>query len=185
LLQATAAINREQLYALRINRLPTAVSVRPASRSIADAATGPAGLTLRLERLLPLPIEKAFAAWIDPAAIARWFIHAADVRWVTGAEIDARPGCGFRFQVANTAGVFEFTGAYREVTEFRRLEFTWRWRSLPILDGPGDTSVVVEFERAEGTRVTVVQTHLPHQEALEAHRRGWDRCLDGMASQGA
>jgi NAD(P)-dependent dehydrogenase (short-subunit alcohol dehydrogenase family)/uncharacterized protein YndB with AHSA1/START domain len=185
LLQATAAINREQLYALRINRLPTAVSARPASPSIADAATGPAGLTLRLERLLPLPIEKAFAAWIDPAAIARWLIHAADVRWVTGADIDARPGGGFRFQVANTAGVFEFTGAYREVTEFRRLEFTWRWRSLPILDGPGDTSVVVEFERAEGTRVTVAQTHLPHQEALEAHRRGWDRCLDGMASEGA
>ena len=185
LLQATTAISREQLYALRVNRLPTVVSARPASRSLTEAATGPAGLTLRLDRLLPLPIEKAFAAWIDHAAIARWFIHAADVRWVTGAEVDAKPGGGFRFQVAGSAGVFEFTGIYREVTEFRRLEFTWRWRSLPILDGPGDTSVVVEFEQSEGTRVTLVQTHLPHQEALEAHRRGWERCLDGMASQSA
>ena len=185
LLQATAAIDREQLYALRVNRLSTAVGARLPSRAIADAATGPGGLTLRLERVLPLPIEEAFAAWIDPAAIARWFIHAADVRWVTAPEVDARPGGGFRFHVAGTAGVFEFTGAYREVTEFRRLEFTWRWRSLPILDGPGDTSVVVEFERSEGTRVTLVQTHLPHQEALEAHRRGWERCFDGMATLSA
>jgi uncharacterized protein YndB with AHSA1/START domain len=181
LLQGTTAICRDQLYSLRVNRFSTAGSAPPARRSIAAAATGPAGLTLRLEPSLPLPIEETFAAWIDPAAIARWFIHAADVRWLTGAEIDARPGGKFRFHVAGAAG-FDFTGAYREITEFKRLEFTWRWRSLPIFDGPGDTSVVVEFEQSEETRVTLVQTHLAHQEALDAHRRGWERCLDGMVS---
>jgi len=183
LLQSTTAIDREQLYALRVNRLSTSVRARPALGSIADAATGPAGLTLRLERMLTLPIEEAFTAWIDPAAIARWFIHAADVRWVTGPEVDATPGGGFRFHVAGAAGDFEFTGAYRDVADLRRLEFTWRWLSLPMLDGPGDTSVIVDFERSDGTRITLVQSHLPDQEALEAHRRGWERCLDGMASQ--
>jgi NAD(P)-dependent dehydrogenase (short-subunit alcohol dehydrogenase family)/uncharacterized protein YndB with AHSA1/START domain len=181
LLEKTAAIDREQLYALRVNRVAPAVRTRPAIRSIADAAISPAGLTLRMERLLPLSIEDAFSAWIDPAAIARWFIHAADVHWVDGPEVDARPGGSFRFHVAGTAGAFEFTGTYREIAESARLEFTWRWRSLPIFDGPGDTSVVVELERSEGTRMTLVQTHLPHREALEAHRRGWERCFDGMA----
>jgi uncharacterized protein YndB with AHSA1/START domain len=180
--QSTDAVERHQLYALRINRVPAAVSVSAASRSIVDAAARPAGLTLRLERLLPLSIEQAFTAWIDPAAIARWFIHAADVRWVIAPQVDARPGGGFRFHVAGEAGGFEFMGAYREVATHTRLEFTWRWRSLPNLKGPGDTSVLVEFERCDGAHVTLVQDHLPDQEALEAHRRGWERCFDGMAA---
>jgi len=180
LLRETAAIDRQQLYALRVNRLPTAGSARAASRSIADAASSSAGLTLRVERLLPLPQEQAFAAWIDPAAIARWFVHGADVHWVADPDVDARPGGAFHFHVAGAAGDFHFSGVYREITPSRRLEFTWRWRSLPILDGPGDTSVIVEFEEAEGTRVTLIQTHLADQEVLDAHRRGWERCLDGM-----
>jgi NAD(P)-dependent dehydrogenase (short-subunit alcohol dehydrogenase family)/uncharacterized protein YndB with AHSA1/START domain len=181
LLHSTGAIDHEQLYTLRINRLPVSESSSAASRSIAEAATCPSGETLRLECVLPLPIEEAFTAWIDVDAIARWFIYAADVRWVKKPELDARPGGGFHFQVAGTAGVFEFTGTYREIAKYRRLEFTWRWQSLPVFNGPGDTSVVVEFKQGDGTRVTLVQKHLPHQEAVEAHRRGWQRCFEGMA----
>ena len=76
---------------------------------------------------------------------------------------------------------FDFTGTYREVRRPTRLQFTWRWETLPIIEGPGDTSVTVEFTESAGTHVTLVQDHLPHNEALEAHRRGWDRCLDGLA----
>src|SRR5581483_7266514 len=148
-------------------------------------ATGPCGKTLRLECMLPLTIEEAFTAWIDPDAIAQWFVYGADVRWVVKPDIDPQPGGGFHFHVAGAGGAFEFAGHYREITKYSRLEFTWRWQSLPILDGPGDTTVVVEFEQGEGTRVTLIQQHLPDQAALEAHRRGWQRCFDGMVQRRA
>jgi NAD(P)-dependent dehydrogenase (short-subunit alcohol dehydrogenase family)/uncharacterized protein YndB with AHSA1/START domain len=180
LLRSTGPIDREQLYALRINRLPAPENA--AARSITDAATSPSGTTLTVDRVLPLSLDEAFAVWLDPAAIAKWFIHDADVNWVTPPHVDCRPGGGFRFHVAGIRGAFEFVGQYREITQGRRLEFTWRWRSLPMLDGPGDTTVVVDFEQVDGTRVTLVQRHLPHQEAVDAHRRGWERCFDGMAT---
>jgi len=185
LLQSTGSIDREELYELRVNRLPTSGSVSAASRTIAQAAIAPSGKTLTLDWLLPLSIEDAFTAWIDADAITRWFIHAANVQWVAKPEVDPRPGGGFHFHVAGTDGAFEFAGNYREIARYRRLEFTWRWQSLPTLDGPGDTNVVVELEEGDGTRVTLVQQHLPHKEALDAHRRGWQRCVEGMARRRA
>src|SRR5581483_7983461 len=143
-------IDHEQLFALRVNRLPMPDSASVASRSITNDASGPCGKTLRLECMLPLTIEEAFTAWIDPDAIAQWFVYGADVRWVVKPDIDPQPGGGFHFHVAGAGGAFEFAGHYREITKYSRLEFTWRWRSLPILDGPGDTTVVVEFEQGEG-----------------------------------
>jgi len=181
LLAEADRLDREDLYALRVNRLPGRAA-NPALRSINAAATAPAGLTLRVERVLPLSLEDAFSAWVDPAAISRWFVHGAGVRWLSPPEVDARAGHGFRFRVASEQGAFDFAGVYRELTRPRRLQFTWRWESLPILEGPGDTSVSVEFEASAGTRVSLVQHHLPHAAALDAHRRGWERCLDGMAA---
>jgi len=180
LLASTDRIDRDELYALRVNRLPASGSA-PALRAIAAAATAPSGLTLRLERTLPLALEDAFAAWVEPTAIARWFVHAADVQWMRPPEVDARAGHGFRFCVAGAKGMFDFTGTYRELRRPTRLQFTWRWETLPIIEGPGDTSVTVEFAESAGTHITVVQDHLPHSQALEAHRRGWERCLDGLA----
>ncbi len=181
LVQSSNSIDRDQLYALRVHRLPMSEHPSEASRAIAHASISPSGMALRVDRVLPLPIEAAFAAWIDPDAIAHWFVFAANVHWVAKPELEPRPGGGFRFHVAGDNGAFEFAGSYREIAKHRRLEFTWRWQSLPIFDGPGDTNVVVEFERDEGTRVTLIQQHLPHPEAMEAHRRGWQRCFDGMA----
>lgn len=180
LLAAANQIDREDLYALRVNRLPGRAN--PTLRSINAAATAPAGLTLRLERVLPLSLEDAFSAWVDPAAISRWFVHGASVRWLSPPEVDARAGHGFRFRVATEKGAFDFCGRYRELTRPTRLQFTWRWEALPILEGPGDTSVFVELEESGGTRISLIQEHLPHAQALEAHRRGWERCFDGMAA---
>ena len=181
LLASVDRIECEELYVLRVNRLP-ASRIAAALRSINAAATRPAGLTLCLERSLPLSIEEAFSAWIEPAAIARWFVHGANVRWVSHPEVDARAGRGFRFRVTSEEGLFDFSGTYREVTRPRRLQFTWHWDALPIIEGPGDTSVTVRVEKSAGTRITLIQEHLPHAEAYEAHRRGWERCFDGMAA---
>jgi NAD(P)-dependent dehydrogenase (short-subunit alcohol dehydrogenase family)/uncharacterized protein YndB with AHSA1/START domain len=182
LVRSSRQIQREELYTLRVNRLATTASTAAVSRSIADAATRPAGLTLRLERVLPLAIEDVFSAWIDPALIARWFVHNANVQWVREPQVDAKPGGGFRFCVGGEAGLFDFSGGYRELTSPTRLQFTWRWESIPIVEGPGDTSVTVDLEDSSGTRITLVQEHLPHAQALEAHRRGWERAFDGLAS---
>ncbi len=185
LMQSTGAIERDELYALRVNRLPMIESASAAAQSIMHAATGPSGETLRIDRLLPLPIEEAFSAWIDPDAIAHWFVFATGMHWVSTPEVEPRPGGGFHFHVAGADGAFEFAGRYREIAKYRRLEFTWRWQSLPLFAGPGDTNVHVEFEQVEGTRVTLIQQHLPHQHAVDAHRRGWQRCFDGMADRRA
>jgi hypothetical protein len=65
----------------------------------------------------------------------------------------------------------------------RWLVLTWNWRSLPILgvERPGNALVRLDFV-AQGaeTKLRLVQKGLPSVGAREAHRKGWDRCLEGM-----
>jgi len=182
LVRSSRQVEREELYTLRLNRVAATVSAPAASRSILDAAMRPSGLTLRLERVVPLTIDEVFSAWIDPALIARWFIHNANVQWVSEPQVDPKPGGTFRFYVTGEAGRFEFTGSFRELTRPTRLQFTWRWETIPIIEGPGDTSITVDLDESAGTRMTLVQEHLPHAQAFEAHRRGWERAFDGLAN---
>jgi uncharacterized protein YndB with AHSA1/START domain len=47
--------------------------------------------TLVVRRLIPVPREQVFAAWLDPASLAQWMRPGDDLTRAT-AEVDARLG---------------------------------------------------------------------------------------------
>jgi uncharacterized protein YndB with AHSA1/START domain len=56
---------------------------------------------LHLERILPAPPERVWAAFTDPAALAAWFWPAS---FATTVRADARPGGRFRIEAPDGPG---------------------------------------------------------------------------------
>ena len=129
---------------------------------------------VRLERLLPAPVAEVFAAWTDPAVMAKWLSP-------TGyAKVEADPRIGGQFRVAMIGGAFrlEHTGVYLAIEPPHRLSFTW----LSPYTGAHATQVDLTLA-ARGKATLLVLTHqqLP-DETRSSHESGWGRILTRLAA---
>lgn len=122
---------------------------------------------LVVRRVLRVPRERVFAAWLDPALMTRWMCpgdtHSASV------ELDPRVGGKFRIVMHHGRGDAEHWGEFLAIEPPARLSFTWI--SASTLRQP--TLVTVElFERGVETELVLTHRRLP-PDKIEAHRKGW------------
>jgi uncharacterized protein YndB with AHSA1/START domain len=129
------------------------------------------GEALVIQRLLRVPRERVFAAWLDPVSVAQW-MKAGGVDRVT-AELDARVGGKFRIVMRHSGKDVEHRGEYRAIDPPALLSFTWI--SVHTDDRP--TLVTVELqERGGSTELTLTHRDLPSDE-VDNHRQGWTAIL--------
>lgn len=88
-------------------------------------ADTPAAQVIEIARVYPAPREAVWAAWTDPAQIARWWGRRG---WTTppqSVEIDLRPGGVFRLDSVSDAdgSVMRHDGVFRVVDPPARLVF--------------------------------------------------------------
>lgn len=129
---------------------------------------------IRLERLLPAPVEEVFDALTDAARMAEWFSP------VGGAEVEAEAVVGGRLRVVMVEGDvrIEHDGEFLEVLRPTRLSFTWRSRFT------GDRATVVTIELSgdgEKTRLLLRHDRLP-RDARASHEGGWGAILDRLSA---
>jgi uncharacterized protein YndB with AHSA1/START domain len=132
------------------------------------------GGAIRLERLLPASVEDVFAAWTEPAQMARWLSP------VGRAEVDADVVMGGRLRVVMIDGDvrIEHDGEFLEVQPPTRLSFTWRSR----FTGDQPTLVTVELHDEDGATRLVLQHERLSPEAKASHEDGWGAILDRLAT---
>lgn len=143
--------------------------------------TDPGGdSVLIVRRLIPVPRDRVFAAWLDPVSLAQWMCPG-DVGTAT-AEVDARVGGRFRIVMHHGRGGAEHSGEYLTIDRPSLLSFTWiseATRGLPSV-------VTVEFlERDGGTELVLTHRRLP-PDRIGDHRKGWTdilRKLDDATSR--
>ena len=136
-----------------------------------EVEQGERGGVLVVRRVLAVPRERVFAAWLDPASLARWMCPG-DVRRTT-AEVDARVGGAFRIVMEHGRGGTEHTGEYLEIDPPSRLAFTW----ISVNTDLRATLVTVELLQrggggGGGTELVLTHRRLPPAQ-VESHRRGW------------
>ena len=125
------------------------------------------GETLVVRRTIPVPRERVFAAWLDPASLAQWMRPRgmSDAR----VEVDARVGGKFRILMFQGREEFEHTGEYLLIDPPARLSFTW----ISEATDHRPTEVTIEFlERSGGTELVLTHRLLPAKQ-VESHRSGW------------
>lgn len=133
----------------------------------------PARDEVRVERVLPAPIDDVFAAWTEPASMAGWLSPTGRA----SVEADVRVGGRFRVVMLGHDTAIEHTGEYLELEPPRRLSFTWR--SEYTGDGPSVVTVTLA-PYGDDTRLTLVHAKLPG-DVVTSHGEGWTSILDNLA----
>jgi len=133
----------------------------------------------RIEReiMLPVPVERVWAALTDPAGIAAWFC--------SGAEIDLRPGGAMTF-------LFGAEGSCPAIIEavdpMRRFAYWWKPGSEQVGEVPADNRTLVDFtlEAVDGgTRLRLVESgfaSIGDAHVFEQNDTGWDEELPKLRS---
>jgi uncharacterized protein YndB with AHSA1/START domain len=134
--------------------------------------------TLRLEKILAAPPERAFAACVDPDVLAEWWGPAGFT--IPSVRLEARAGGRYRITMQPPEGdAFHLRGEFREVEAPRRLSYTFVWEE-PDPDDQ-ETVVTLRFEPdGPGTRVTLDQGPFKTEARYELHRQGWTETLERL-----
>ena len=132
--------------------------------------------SLTLKRRFNVAPEKVYAAWTEPAQIAKWF--GPDAGAVTRAETDLRVGGRYTIVFHTEDGEEHYvSGAYREVVPNQRLQFTWAWRSTPERESL--VTILVKPE-GSGSILTLIHEQFFDETARDRHEQGWTGCLDKL-----
>jgi uncharacterized protein YndB with AHSA1/START domain len=129
------------------------------------------GETLVVRRVIPVPRDRVFQAWLDPKSLVHWMRPGGCTE--ATAEVDAQVGGTFRIVMMEGPKRYVHTGEYLAIDPPRRLEFTW----ISDATDHRPTLVTVEFlERDRGTELVLTHRRLPFKQ-VESHRGGWTDIL--------
>jgi uncharacterized protein YndB with AHSA1/START domain len=126
-----------------------------------------------IRRVLAVPRERVFAAWLDPVSLARWMStgEGADV-----TALDPRVGGTFRIVMRHGRGSAEHWGEYLAIERPSLLSFTW----VSAHTDHRPTLVTVELvDRGDSTELILTHRRLPRHQ-VDAHRRGWTEIVAAL-----
>jgi uncharacterized protein YndB with AHSA1/START domain len=130
--------------------------------------------TVVVRRLLPVPRERVFAAWVDPASLARWMLPGRTTRTIVETEL--RVGGKFRIVMRRATEDFEAWGEYLAIEPPSLLSFTW----IAVNTDLQPSVVTVElFERDTGTELVLTHRRLPPR-MIESYSEGWTDIVEKL-----
>ena len=136
------------------------------------------GTRLRLEKVLPMPPERLFTAFVDAEQLPQWFGPVGFT--ALALRLDAVEGGNYRLAMQPPEGdAFHIRGTFRTVEAPTQLAFTFIYEE-PDPDDQ-ETLVTVTFDPAEqGTRVVIEQQPFKTAARRALHRDGWTDSLERL-----
>jgi uncharacterized protein YndB with AHSA1/START domain len=135
-----------------------------------------------IRRRLAAPCAKVFAAFVDPALVARWLRPSPEVG-LRVLHYDFREGGSYRFAYDVAAGHTVFIGgAYREIAPPHRIVFSW------LIEPPDEHSgiesqVTVTLTPSGGaTELLIHHDNFGRADAEARHAQGWAGALDHLGA---
>ena len=132
--------------------------------------------TINITTLIHATTEEVWKAWTEPLIILKWFGSDPKGQGIK-AEMDVTVGGSFEITFANSDGT-EHTcfGVYKEVSVYKKLSFTWTWKSEP-----GVESLVTVVLNSINS-ITQMQFEHAHVGYASAHNYlvGWQDTFDNL-----
>jgi uncharacterized protein YndB with AHSA1/START domain len=141
-------------------------------------AEQPSVTRLRLEKALPVPPERVFAAFVDAEQFRRWWGPAGFT--VLGLQFDVVEGGDYRIVMKAPAGdVFHIRGTFLAVEAPRHLAYTFVYEEPDPHDQ--ETVVTLTFEPTDsGTRLILDHGPFMTESRRQLHRVGWTETLERL-----
>jgi uncharacterized protein YndB with AHSA1/START domain len=136
--------------------------------------------TIRLHRVLRTTPEKAYRAFLEPAALAKWIPPYGFTCQVH--SLDAKVGGSFRMSFTNfgTGHSHSFGGTYHELVPNEKLRYTDKFDDPNL---PGEMTVTVNLKKIVcGTEVSIEQAGIPDAIPAEMCYLGWQESLAQFAN---
>ena len=152
-----------------------------------------AALDLVIERTIPVPTERVWAAWTQPELLMQWFTPAP---WKTVAvDVDVRPGGRCITTMESPDGdQYPNTGCYHQVEPNRQLVFTSvmteDFRPANPSNGSGGLAftarIEIEATPDGGTHYRAIAMHADEDDAKQhsdmGFAEGWGAALDQLVT---
>lgn len=135
--------------------------------------------TVELHRVLKTSPERAYRAFLEPDALAKWLPPFGFT--CTVHALEARVGGRHRMSFRNftTGQSHSFGGEYLELAPFERLSYT---DSFDDPNLPGEMTVHVVLRQVMGgTELHIVQEGIPEAIPVEMCYLGWQESLEQLA----
>lgn len=126
---------------------------------------------IKVETLVPIPIEKVWHFWTSPVHIKKW--NNASKEWHTpSVENDLREKGKFNYRMEAKDGSsgFDFEGEYTEVKEQKKIKYRLNdGREVEVLFKPVDNATFIE------------ETFDPEAEnPVDIQQKGWQAILENF-----
>lgn len=135
--------------------------------------------TVRLHRVLRTTPERAYRAFLDADAIAKWLPPRGFTCKVH--QMDARVGSFFRMSFTNfsSGNSHSFGGEYLELIPNERIQYTDKFDDPNL---PGELLVTIVLTPVLcGTEISIVQEGIPAAIPVEMCYLGWQESLTQLA----
>lgn len=136
--------------------------------------------TVRLHRVIRATPERAYRAFLDPDAMAKWLPPYGFTCKVH--HMDARVGGTFKMSFTNfsTGNGHSFGGEYLELVPNELIRYTDKFDDPNL---PGEMAVTITFKKVLcGTEINIVQEGIPDVIPTEMCYLGWQESLVQLAN---
>ena len=135
--------------------------------------------TVRLHRVLATTPEKAYRAFLEADAVAKWLPPNGFTCTVHHFEPKVGGTHRMSFRNFTTGNSHSFGGAYLELVPNERLIYTDKFDDPNM---PGEMKVTVTLKKVSvGTELSIVQEGIPDAIPVEACYLGWQESLRNLA----
>jgi uncharacterized protein YndB with AHSA1/START domain len=135
--------------------------------------------TIRLHRVVRCSPEKAYRAFLDGAAMAKWLPPHGFT--CTVHHFEGKVGGTFKMSFTNftTGNGHSFGGKYLELVPNERIRYTDKFDNPGL---PGEMQVTVSLKKVSvGTELNITQEGVPDVIPAEACYLGWQESLMQLA----
>jgi uncharacterized protein YndB with AHSA1/START domain len=137
-----------------------------------------AQLSLMVRRIVKATPTRVFNAWTNPEALMAWW----GPKGVSCPDAEVDLNVGGKFRIANLlpdGSLLWIHGLFEEINPPQKLVYSW----ISSDEQPAPERVIVRFKRVdEGTEIVIMHERIGNQAMVEAHRHGWEGCLDGLVN---
>lgn len=142
-------------------------------------------LTLQIKRVLPVPAEQAYSAWVKQEILEQWMCCDQESYSTRYLVLDVRPGGRFVLEIRTPEGdVYLQHGTFMELLPLKKLVFTW-FDEMIYAHGVGTelrspkTLVTVDLKEQEGTtELTLTHEQFTSRREYDATLESWNTCFD-------
>jgi len=140
-----------------------------------------------IRKIFPVGLKRVWDAFTKKDDMLKW--HSPVGMTNPHAEVDLRVGGNYAIQMEyNESGeVVTVRGEYKEIKEFQKLVYTWKWDGSEM-----NTLVTVEFRKVTDDKTEIILTHrgfderptevdLKNNWTKESHKSGWTTAFQKLA----